>query len=243
MPALSAIASLSKERTAWNKVMTSTYGVKLKGTNRFKRTTRTKHQRRATRARKFETQTTGHAKRLHDTRLQLLDVNNPGDDPDGSAGNDDEDDEEYQDDGDDYDDGDDEQDDGESRAGSKRKRKQSNSSSSSSSSCSSSSSSTSSSSSRGKSRKTKKSKVTGEAAKALERTKRLPRPCTLEQALLDPEADAIFSSVLTLPNNCPARHFCPVTGLVASYRDPATNVPYATKAAYSMIAERAPRIW
>ena len=221
---LNAVASLAKERTAWNKVMTSTYGVKLKGTNRFKRTTRKKEKRRARRVPKYDARNVGdiasRVRMLHDKRLQILDANNAGDDPDGAGDNEGEDgDEEYEDD-EDYDD--DEETTSTSSAGSKRKRKVSKTKSS---------------------RKTKKSKATGDAAKALERNKKLPRPCTLEQALLDPEADAIYSSVLTLPTNCLARNFCPVTGVVAGYRDPATGVPYATKAAYSIIAQRAPRIW
>ena len=52
--ATSALASLTKEREAWNKVMTSTYGIKLKGQDRFKRTTRRKQQKRNNRSRKYK---------------------------------------------------------------------------------------------------------------------------------------------------------------------------------------------
>ena len=295
MPTLSAVASLSKERTAWNKVMTSTYGVKLKGTNRFQRKTRTKQRRAASRAgSKLAAKggdSAGRAKvrmtsrfnpgssvsllfsfsqtlfssrppsqkfcffflfsffncfivillfffifplssspktlayqMLHDSRLQLLEANNPGDDL-GGGGNGEDDDDEYEDDGSEYDDDDDD----EPSTGSKRKRKGK--------------ASTAAPSRKSKKKRASSSSSSSSSAKNVEKDKRLPRPCTLEQALLDPEAESIFSKVTALPTHCPPRKFCPVTGVLASYRDPATGIPYSTKAAFTMIAERAPNIW
>jgi len=228
MATLSSVASLAKERTAWNKVMTSTYGVKLKGTNRFKRKTRTKINKRAARARKSGARGNGanDIKSMHDNRLDLLDMNNPNDEAHNGDTND-QDDEDYAEDGSDYDDDEEDEEEGqEHTTGSKRKRT---------------------SKKKVTKRKTKKSKSSGTKnsahAKLLERNKLLPRPCTMEQALLDPEADAIYTSVQTAPTHCRPRNFCPVTGVVATYRDPTTGVPYSSKAAYSTIAERVPKIW
>ena len=157
---------------------------------------------------------------LHDSRLQLLEANNPGDELGGGVGGEEDDDDEDEDDGDEYDDDDDEP-----STGSKRKRKGKVSAPA------------------RKSKKKRASSSSSSSAKNDEKNKRLPRPCTLEQTLLDPEAESIFSSVSTQPTNCPSRNFCPVTGLLALYRDPATGIPYNTKAAFTMIAERAPNIW
>ena len=215
MATLSSVASLAKERSAWNKVMTSTYGVKLKGANRFKRATRTKVNKRAARARKAGIRNDGgDARTLHDSRLDLLDKNNHNDDNHNNDENNEDD--------DDYEDS--EYEDEEEEAGSKRKRK---------------------SVKKARERKAKKAKGGKKAAqaKALERKKLLPRPCTLEQALLDPEADALYSSAMCTPKSCKPRKFCPVTGVVATYRDPSTNIPYSSKAALILIAERAPKIW
>ena len=227
---LSSVASLAKERSAWNKVMTSTYGVKLKGTNRFKRTTRTKVNKRAARARKVgaRTDTVDDARVLHEARLELLDINNPNEDVNAGEGNEEDEDEDYEVD-EDYDDEEgtpssSSSSSSSSKTGSKRKRKNTTTAS------------------KRTAKKLKGSKNSVQA-KALERNKLLPRPCTMEQALLDPEAEAIVASVQTGPTNCYARKFCPVTGLVASFRDPSTGVPYATKGAYGTILERTPKIW
>ena len=124
MATLSSVASLAKERTAWNKVMTSTYGVKLKGTNRFKRKTRTKINKRAARARKSGVRGNGanDIKSMHDNRLDLLDMNNPNDEAHNGDTND-QDDEDYAEDGSDYDDDEEDEEEGQGHAtGSKRKR-------------------------------------------------------------------------------------------------------------------------
>ena len=92
---LSGLASLTKERAAWNKVMSSTYGTKLKGMNRYKRTTRRKEQRKASRARKanaLRSAVNADTKQaLEDRRLELLEANNHNDDLLGLGGDDDDD--------------------------------------------------------------------------------------------------------------------------------------------------------
>lgn len=224
--ATSALASHTKEREAWNKVMTSTYGIKLKGATRFRRTTRKQERRKSSRARKYKAalgSMDADAKAaLHDARLEALEANNhreeiPEDDDD-----------EYQDDQEDdgdYSDG------GDTATNGKRKRKRDAGSS--------------------RERASKRGRVAGAskqgarsgASKKKSKT-HIPKPITLEQVLLDPSEAAHFAATVTeAPVGRPRRFFCPLTGLPALYRDPKTGIPYATKEAFEKIGEHPPKLW
>jgi len=72
------------------------------------------------------------------------------------------------------------------------------------------------------------------------------QPRTLGSILMEesqrPDTTAVsfLNASATTDRILPRRKFCPVTGLMAKYRDPKSNIPYASLRALEQIQERAP---
>ena len=72
--------------------------------------------------------------------------------------------------------------------------------------------------------------------------KKVPKKIPFELLLSDEDFRKAYSAANTKEPKIPRKHFCPVTGMPAIYRDPVTGTPYSTMEAFEQIREKKPSV-